>query len=481
MSTSLAALWLIAGAPVFDACRIGNPAAGPRMAAECTTLSVPENPDDAEGRQITLKVARLKAMTGDPAPNPLVFIAGGPGQSALESFPGVSQAFNAIRRQRDILLVDQRGTGGSNPLNCAALEENADAARDVDADAVREAASQCVASLDADLRHYTTLDAVRDLETLRVALGEEAFALYGISYGTRVALEYLRRHPEHVEAAILDGVTVPGEALGPQIASDAQRALDLMFDRCAQSDVCAERFPRLRERFAALRARLERAPASVDVRDPFTGGMRAVSLSWPRVAMVLRMYSYAPESVSLLPLLLAHAEAGDWQALAGNVLALERQSESMLYIGMHNSVVCSEDAPYFSAAAAQPEGATPYLGTLTTDLVAAMCAAWPSRELPADFREPVTSDLPVLLLSGEADPVTPPQNGAEVARHLSNALHLVAPGQGHGVAWRGCTPRLMAEFLESAVAGEDVAGLDAACIEELSASPFFIDRNGPMP
>ncbi len=477
MSTALAALWLIAGAPVFDTCQIGDPAAGPRIAAECTTLTVPENPAAPEGRQVSLKIARLKAMTGEPEPNPLVLIAGGPGQSALESFPQTLHAFNEIRRRRDILLIDQRGTGSSNPLECPELMAP-DAPANPDPAAVRRAAAECVAALDADLRWYTTLDAVRDLETVRKALGEQAFALYGISYGTRVALEYLRRHPGHVEAVILDGVTVPGEALGPQIAADAQRALELMFTRCETAETCGARFPLLRENFAALRARLERAPVTVNVRDPFTGAPLETTFSWPRAAMLLRMYSYAPETVALLPLLLELAAEGDWQSFAGSLLTLERQSERLLYVGMHNSVVCSEDAPRFPALTPAPQAAdTPYLGTLTTELIGAMCAAWPTRTLPEDFFTPVTSDKPVLLLSGEADPVTPPANAARVAGHLSNSRHLVAPGQGHGVAWRGCVPELMAEFLEE----RNPAKLDAECLQELEAAPFFIDRNGPTP
>lgn len=471
MSALIAAVLL--AAPTFEPCRIGAPGAGPRIAADCAQLVVPENPAEPDGRQVALALARLKTLSGDDEKAPLVFIAGGPGQSALETYPGVASAFEEIRRERDILLVDQRGTGKSNPLQCPSLAQEDDMAG-FEAEAVRAAAADCVRELDADLRFYTTIDAVRDLEAVRQALGHDRFVLYGVSYGTRVAQEYLRRHPDRVEAMILDGVTVPGETLGPEIAADAQRALDLMIERCAVSVACAERFPRLGERIAEMQSRLEERSLRVDLRDPFTGERTEIELTWPRAAMLLRMYSYAPETVALLPLLVSQAAAGDWQGFAGNVLALERQSESLLYIGMHNSVVCSEDAPWFSSSGAEEPA---YLGTLTTDLIDAMCAAWPTRELPADFREPVTSEVPVLLLSGEADPVTPPENAAEVESHFDNARHLVAPGQGHGIAWRGCAPKLMATFLEE----QDPDGLDAGCLQELAAFPFFIDRNGPQP
>lgn len=476
MSVFFAAM-LLSAAPVgldFNDCRIGQAGAGPRLAAQCTTLSVPENRTAPDGRQIELKIARLRARSGDSELPPLVFIAGGPGQSATESFPAVARAFEDIRRYRDILVLDQRGTGGSNPLACPQLEESAAIPVDFDPEFARDAAADCVAALDADLRYYTTLDAVADLEAVRVALGYEQFVLYGISYGTRVAQEYLRHHPEHVNAVILDGVIMPGEALGPEIASDAQRALDIMFERCATTPECNEMFPGLGARFSALRERLEAQPLTIELRDPYTGERTQTEISWPRAASLFRMYSYAPESLSLLPLLLTQAEAGDWQAFAGNLLALERESETLLYTGMHNSVVCSEDAPQFAAATPDEPA---YLGTLTVDFIKAVCTAWPSRRMPEDFHAPVESDIPVLLLSGEADPVTPPENAEAVLEHFSNARHLVAPGQGHGIAWRGCASELMAEF----VTDRDPQALDTECLQELSASPFFIDRNGPTP
>lgn len=477
MSTLLAILLMAAprAGLAFEECRIGDRIAGPRVPAECAVLHLPENrAADGSVREIPLHVARLPARGGESDLPPLLFIAGGPGQSALESFPAIAGAFEDVRRKRDIILIDQRGTGRSRPLACPQLEQSAELPADFNPEHARRAAAECAASLDADLRFYTTLDAVEDIEAVRARLGHESLAVYGISYGTRVAQEYLRRYPERVDAVILDGVTVPGEALGPEIARDAQRALALMFDRCAESRACSERFPDIARRFEALQARLGSRTFDIGLRDPFTGERTEMEISWPRVAALLRMYSYAPETVSLLPLLIAQAEAGDWETFGANVLILERESQTLLYTGMHNSVVCSEDAPLFPAAAVDEPA---YLGTLTVDFIRAVCDAWPSRAMPPDFHQPVSSDVPVLLLSGEADPVTPPENADAVADHFFNSRHLVAPGQGHGIAWRGCVPLLMARFL----ADQDPQGLDTTCLEKLSGSAFFIDRNGPTP
>lgn len=457
----------------FSACQIG-PENMPRLEAECLWFIVPENHSAPDGRQIRLRVARLKARAAEPADAPLVFIAGGPGQSSLDSFVGLRQAFAAVRQQRDILLVDQRGTGQSKPLRCPRLEEEGLEA-DIEPEQVKAWAKDCVASLDADVRWYSTIDAIADLELLREHLGYPQFALYGISYGTRVVQEYLRRHPDRIYAAVMDGVVPASEVLGTEIAIDAQRALDMMLDRCAEDALCNEAFPGLRAQFEAVRRQLDKGPFEVEVRDAYTGELKGTTMSWSRFAMLLRMFSYAPESVSLLPLLIADAARGDWQSVAAASTRQEEELEDMINIGMHNSVVCAEDAPFMQPEQRKQANDGAYLGMTMLDGIDAMCDAWPVREIPASFKEPLETDRPVLVLSGEADPVTPPENGEKIMPGLSNALHLVARGQGHGIAWRGCMPRLVANFYATA----EPARLETDCLENFVADPFFINRNSP--
>jgi len=456
-------------------CHLSAEGVADRLAAECGTLSVPENPADPAGRQIELRVAVLRARGRNPASDPLFFLTGGPGQAATESYLQMGGAFAEINRQRDIVLVDQRGTGQSNPLDCPQVEDPLE----VDTlEEVAAAAAECAAHLDADARFYTTAIAMDDLDRVRAALGYEQINLYGVSYGTRAALAYLRRYPERVRAVILDGVVPPEEALGVDVARDAQRALDLMFDRCAADADCAAAFPNLRADFDALAARLEAAPAPVTVDDPLTGERVSFDYTYDGFAGTIRLLSYAPETVALLPLLIHTAQArDDFSLLAAQSLLVGGQLAESISQGMGYSVLCAEDAPRLDLAQAEALNAGTYLGNAQTDQIAAVCAAWPRGEAPADFGTPVAASTPVLILSGEADPVTPPENGDEVARALPNSLHLIAPGQGHNVILRGCLPGLAADFIEAASA----AALDTACVGEIVPMPFFVEFTGPMP
>lgn len=467
----------VATTPIdFEPCRIGAEG-GNRLAAECATVQLPENPAQPEGRSVGLRIARLKARTNDPAAEPLVFIAGGPGQSALEMFPAVSAAFEKVRQQRPILLVDQRGTGASKPLHCPMDIFDMESPEAPEKTEILEWARNCLDEMDADPRFYTTVDAVRDFESLRQALGIEKFMLYGISYGSRVALEYLRRHPTSLRGVVVDGVAAPSEPLGLEIASDAQAAFDAILDRCASTPSCDKRFPNLQERFQAMQERLDEEPVTVELRDPRSGEFDTVTIGAASVASLVRMSSYQRHTVALLPLQLSRAADGDFAALGGALQILEDSSlpESMA-MGMHMAVVCSEDIPFYPKdAAAQAEGT--YLGPMSVDFMMTVCSEWPTRDLGEGIKQPVSSDVPVLLLSGEFDPVTPPENAEKVIENLSTARHIVAPGQGHGVAWQGCMPEVVANFYRTLQPDE----LDAECVERLETEPFFIDLNGPTP
>jgi pimeloyl-ACP methyl ester carboxylesterase len=456
-------------------CHLSAPGLSDRLAAECGALTVPENPADPAGRQIELRVAVVGARGRGPAPDPLFFLTGGPGQAATESYLQLAPAFAEINRQRDIVLVDQRGTGQSNPLDCPLAEDP------LEIDTLEEAAQAaraCAAALDADPRFYTTALAMDDLDRVRAALGYQQINLYGVSYGTRAALAYLRQYPARVRAVILDGVVPPEEALGLDVARDAQRALDLIFDRCAADPACARAFPALRADFDALAARLDAAPVPVTVDDPLTGAPVSFDFTYDLFAGTVRLLSYAPETVALLPLLLHTARArDDFSLLAAQSLLLGGQLAESISQGMGYSVLCAEDAPRLDPARAEAANAGAYLRNAQTDQLASVCAAWPRAEVPANFYAPVAADTPVLILSGEADPVTPPENGDQVAVALPNSRHLVAPGQGHNVILRGCLPRLAASFIASA----SVLGLEAACVSAIQPMPFFVDFTGPMP
>ncbi len=461
--------------PEFHECQIGAADGSQRLQALCTTLTVPEDRANPESRKIGLHVAWLKARASDPAPDALFFIAGGPGQASTEAFLEESSAFDRIRSERDIILVDQRGTGGSNRLDCPELPSDlprADAA-------LRTAVQTCLKQLPGDPRFYTTTVAVQDLEAVRAAMGYKQVDLYGISYGTRVALQYLRAYPDSIRSVILDGVVPADLALGPEVSLDAQHALGLIFGRCDKDPACRHAFPDLAGSFTSLQKDLGKHTVSVQLRDPLTGAPRTEDLSWEKVAGTIRLMSYQSETVALLPLLIHQAAVQhDYLPLMSDALLFQDEVDASFAQGMSASVVCTEDAPFVSDDAEHRHlEQDTYLGASTMETLLRACKLWPRGVMDPDFKRPVVSDKPVLLLSGEDDPVTPPANAARAARTLPNSLSLVDPGQGHGNLFRGCAPRIATDFV---VTGS-VKGLDISCIKDMKPLPFFVSFSGPSP
>src|SRR5690606_4691953 len=352
----LAALLALAALPGFAAsdptelvltdCRISAGPGYPGLKARCGRLTRPLDPAAPESPAIELAVAVVPALSLEPAPTPLVPIAGGPGQSTIEFFAAYAGAFEAIRRNRDIVLLDQRGTGDSAALDCPFDEAQGEL--EFTPERGREEARRCLNQLPHDPRFFTTSVAVTDLEALREALRVPAFDLYGISYGTRVAQHYARQYPETTRTVILDGVVPPQVALGPAIAIHAQGALDRIFGRCATSAGCNARFPGIAARFAGLKRRLADEPVTVELPHPVSARPETVSFGAAELAGALRMLSYHPSTVALMPLLIDEAWAGNYRPIAAQYLMTSRSIAEALSIGMHNAVVCTEDAPFFA-------------------------------------------------------------------------------------------------------------------------------------
>lgn len=452
--------------PGDERCRLATDAV-PAAYAHCGTLAVPLDPAAPDGGTIELFVARLPALSAEPRPDPLLLIAGGPGQSTVDFYLQLRGAFEPARRDRDIVLVDQRGTGRSaGGFRCTVPDDlSLDTAG---ADELTRVIEDCVAELEHDPRFYTTSVAVRDLERVRETLGIEAWNVYGVSYGTRVAQHYLRRYPERVRALVLDGVVPPPLALGPDVAREAQRALEQIFARCAADPPCGARFAALPQLFSEVLARLE-AGASDETDPP--------PISALELRTLVRFMSYSAATVSLLPVLISEAHAGNYEPLAGQARTLLRELPESLSFPMSNSVTCTEDVPYVDSAATGGLDAT-YLGTAIMDALRMICSRWPVGSIDGDFKAPVASAVPALLLSGEFDPITPPAYAERVqAGGLTNGVHVVGRGQGHGLVGIGCVPRLLRSFLEEPVP----AALDVSCVALEPPTPFFLTLLGPAP
>ncbi len=442
--------------------------------ARCGRFAVFEDRAARKGRTIALRVAVLPATGPDRQPDPIFYFAGGPGASAVDAAAELATEWEPALRRRDLVLVDVRGTGDSNGLACTALRGRAGVIGFLDdfLPAVGVRACRKELQAHADLALYTTTNAVDDLDDARAALGYGRIDLRAGSYGSLLALVYLRRHGEHVRTATLDGVVPPDSRSPLHFAADAQHALDQVLDACAADARCHAAFPDPRAELARVLERLERTPARVEIRDATSGEAVPVELGGDAVAQSLRYMLYLPESAARIPLDLHLADRGDLEPLAE---AAVRFGDLMGGIaqGFFLSVTCAEDVPFYEVGEADAEARGSFLGDFRARAQKAACAEWPRGRVPAGFAEPVRSSVPTLLLSGERDPVTPAQGAEEVARTLPHALRVVARGGGHsldGLGGADCLGRLFTDFLDRG----QVEGLDTRCVSRIEPAPFVL-------
>ena len=459
------------GIPLED-CRLSMAGVPMQVSARCGTVEVFENREAGSGRKIALKVAVLPATSQNRADDALFLLAGGPGQAATEAFVPVLSSLDRVRFNRDLVLVDQRGTGSSNPLVCPRADVEAVAG----AVPVEEELAQtraCLESLDADPSLYTTEIAMQDLDQVRAALGYEQINLLGVSYGTRAALMYLQLFPQRVRTLVLDSVVPLGWNLGQWGARDALRAFDLTTQRCQADEACRAAFPNVSEQFDALLKQLDSSPVEVTLDHPTTGEPETITLTKETAALTVRLMLYSSEFTALVPLVIEKAAAGDWEPLAAQVIMTGQSFSESLADGMYYSVLCSEDVPFYSAGA----GSAGEGFSFDIESIQRQCELWPHKVQAADLRGPVQSNVPTLLLSGEADPVTPPEYAAEVAKDLPNSRQVILKGMGHNVMYRGCLPKVINDFLESG----RVDALDLSCADTIQPDPFFLTFSGPTP
>jgi pimeloyl-ACP methyl ester carboxylesterase len=457
-------------------CRISAGPGAPSMKARCGTLLRPLDPTGTVPGEIALRVAVVPALNLTPEPDPFVPIAGGPGQGSVQFYSAYSAAFENVRRNRDILLVDQRGTGESARMDCPVDEDLVEG--QYSTALTIEYTNECLAALPHDPRFFTTSVAVTDLEAVRAALAYPSLNLYGVSYGTRVAQHFARRYPESTRTIVLDGVVPPQVSLGPEIATESQKAVDRILARCAADPDCSERFPDIRASFARVVEALRVSPVSIDVPDPNSGRVERTLFGHSELAVAIRLLAYHPNSMALMPLLIDEAGKGNYVPLASQYQMTVIAMSDALALGMHNAVMCTEDVPFLDAESIDYDGiAASYMGLMQLKALEAICSVWPAGPIDAAFKEPLATDLPVLLLSGDADPITPPRYADMAAVDLTRARHLIGEHQGHGQIAVGCTRRLVARFVDAA----DPDALDAECLQQSFVMPFFLDFSGPAP
>ena len=382
----------------------------------CGTLAVPENYDLADGPSITLNFAVLPAISDNKKPDPLVILAGGPGQAATELAAAINRIFQDLRRQRDIVLIDQRGTGKSAPLSCE-LNQLDELAKTDEQQDLEGLARECLAQFDGrDLTQYHSINAIRDFEQVREYLGYSQVNLYGGSYGSRAGLIYLRDYPQSVRAAVLDAL-VPVQVIVGPFGTFGAASFDKLLAQCAQSEACNEAFPNLAQTYQQVLVGLEQQPQLLSVADPMSNEMQQLMITAGRFTSVLRVGLYHPRSRQLLPYVIEQTAAANYTPLIGLLGSTLAQSE--MYLGLTLSVLCSEDLRRATPELLAADAANDFIAGRTGEAFVEMCRAWPQADRPAEWFEPVQSTVPTLLLSGELDPVTPPAWGDNSPRASS--------------------------------------------------------------
>lgn len=437
------------------------------VGAMCAMLHVPEDPDRPDGRVIPLRIVILPARTETPAPDALFMFAGGPGQAATDITGGYAGTTAEIRRQRDVVIVDQRGTGASNPLRCT-FDDPRERAALLFSWRFPPELDDCRATLSerADLRLYHSWIAAADIERVRDWLGYPQIDLYGGSYGTRMAQAYLARYPDRVRTATLRGVEPPGGILPLENPRDGQAAVELVFAECAEEQACHAAFPDLEGDLAQALTVVEQTPGAVRVRDPVTGDSVVVEVTRAVFAGALRRLLMNGESIPLVPLAVHAAARGDYTVLAPGISSTLGVSRS-LYIGMSLSVGCSEDADHLAASDVRGLTAGTFMGPGPAEGFLDACARWPRGDVPPEFYQPVRADVPVLLLSGRYDPATPVRWARAVAEALPNALHIVMPGISHS-PFPECAQEVMTQFVRRG----GMVGVNADCLRDLERGAF---------
>jgi pimeloyl-ACP methyl ester carboxylesterase len=434
----------------------------------CGRYEVYENRAARQGRKIGLNIVVLPAKSSDVAADPIVFLAGGGVAPATRYAAFLSKAFPVLRRQRDVLLVDQRGTGGSNPLECDLSTDPANAEYRDDARFL-EAVRRCRTELEhkADLRYYTTPIAMDDLDEVRGWLGYPRLNLFGVSYGTTAAMVYLRQHPERVRTVALQGVIPFDVPMWLEYPRSSQQALDRVFAACVRQPGCHNAFPEIESEFRSLLKRLTEKPVKVRVGPSETGPEAEVTIDGEVLRDFVSKALSSAARIHDLPLLVHLAYQGDPQLLARRVASKEG---SGIPKGVYLSIVCSENMQFDPATLPATTAGT-FLGGLRVERDISACREWPRGWLPPGFWMPVKSNVPTLVMNGSLDHLTPPRYGERVAQALGNARHVVLPNRGHND-----TDPCVCGMIEAFIIAGNLEGLDTSCLAKTEDLSFALNR-----
>jgi len=480
MRTSLKSLFAlsmlsIAGSSVaneqtlsLDACHVDNI----KQQVQCGKLQVPENYQSPQGEKISINFVVLPAIDNSQNKEPLMFLAGGPGQAAASLAGGLYKAFNEIRKTRDLILVDQRGTGESHPLQCE-NELDRDIYQTLPEDFKAQDVKDCLAELKGDLSQYNSENAIRDFDGVRAALGHEKIAIYGGSYGTRAGLVYMRMFPESLSTVVLDSVG-PIEVPIGLFGQSAARSFAMLLENCQKEESCQKAYPNLAQEFKQVTDSLEKEPVNITIPHPRLGTPTTLLVNKSKFVSTIFMQLYSTEGRALVPLIIHQASLGNFAPYTG--LTAAGETGMNMFIGLTFNIVCNEDIPKVTDAMFAHDAANDFNGAVNQNVWKTACPLWPQYRPSDEFYQPVTADIPTLIISGELDPVTPPSNGDYSAKTIPNNKHIVMKNSSHTPGVSGCAINIINEFLNE----KNPNDLDESCLDEIPNESFMTGLNGGL-
>lgn len=437
-----------------------------KLHARCGDLQVPEDWEKPRGRKIPIHFVVIPA-TGRSSGAMFEF-AGGPGVAPTSGAESMAQIFAFALKDRDFVLVDQRGTGQSNPLDCGDAPK--DAPLSATFQTLAQRAQECLPHLRerADLRQYHAVNSIRDFEALRAALKYDKIDVHGLSYGSRLAQYYAREYPQHVRTLLLEGPLAIGEHVPEHFARDADGVLRALFAQCAADIACHTAFPQLEAEFQKVLAAFDQ-PRRIKLTNPATKGEEEVTVSRVELTEAVRYMLYNPIDSAKLPQFIDRVAGGDWQA-AGNE-ALRRGRVNQVSLGMWFSVTCAEDVDLIPPTAEVEADKTYFSGDRIRQQRAA-CAIWPHARLDPQWltRQP-NSHVPALIVAGAMDAVTPPALSRIISAHFPGSKMIEIPEGTHnveGMEHLECLDQIERSFLRSD-GPQEVA---ISCLSEMKRPPF---------
>jgi len=451
---------------------------------ECGRLTVPQNRAQPDAGTVSLPVAKFVSASSNRQPDPVVYLDGGPGGNTLMTAPILYEVMKPLVENRDLVLFDQRGAGGSEPsLDCPEMravdyelleqQYTVDERVAQDEDAVNECRGRLV-SEGVNPAFATSAENAADVNDLRAALGYPQWNLFGVSYGTRLALTVMRDHPDGVRSAILDSTYPPQSDLYSELAPDFSRSLNVMFESCAIDPACSEAFPDLRQTFNETVQGLDQQPVSVTLGSRGGRPVEGAVIDGIWFSAFIFQSLYSTELIPLLPRAIFDTRDGNYDILTLLADAYLQNSEA-ISPGMYLSVQCGEETPFTNReaalAAAQADPVLQESNEYSAKSIFAACDAWQAPKAADGENQAVSSPIPALVLAGQYDPITPPSWGALAAASLSAGHFFEFPGQAHGVTLSDVCPLGMAIAFLDAPQVAPASG----CVGQMSGVEWFAE------